>query len=116
MPYRQTASISGLIWRKITVRAFETVVTRRQNKALYLQLRDPPDRIGESLREDLQGLAQSADTLAGVVTDENELERGMEDFVGQADIAEYKERMDELARETHEKMVDVRNELNKAFA
>lgn len=85
-------------------------------ETLYLQLRDPPDRIGESLREDLQDLAQSADTLAGVATDENELERGMEDFVGQADIAEYEERMDELARETHEKMVDVRNELNKAFA
>ena len=33
MPYRQTASISGLIWRNITVRASETVVTRRQNKA-----------------------------------------------------------------------------------
>ena len=36
MPYRQTASISGLIWRNITVRAFETVVTRRQNKAIHL--------------------------------------------------------------------------------
>ena len=35
MPYRQTASISGLIWRNITVRASETVVTRRQNKAFH---------------------------------------------------------------------------------
>ena len=34
MPYRQTASISGLIWRTITVRASKTVVTRRQNKAI----------------------------------------------------------------------------------
>ena len=39
MPYRQTASISGLIWRNITVRASKTVVTRRQNKAWLLRSR-----------------------------------------------------------------------------
>ncbi len=37
MPYRQTASISGLIWWNITVRASQTVVTRRQNKAFEVE-------------------------------------------------------------------------------
>ncbi|WP_204366017.1 hypothetical protein, partial [Halorubrum distributum] len=41
----QTASISGLIWRNITVRASQTVVTRRQNKATTLD--DVPEVPGE---------------------------------------------------------------------
>jgi hypothetical protein len=33
MSYRQTVSISGLIWRNITVRTSEDTLSRRQNKA-----------------------------------------------------------------------------------
>ena len=51
MPYRQTASISGLIWRNITVRASETVVTRRQNKAFYVE--DDGPGVPEADRDDV---------------------------------------------------------------